>query len=269
MLKDILKHYERGNYSEGIGEWRFGKNYGESEDVSAEGASEWSILQQIVAELDKHAAVTADSSRTSLRKPARFPEKEILELLRRLPKTGPAYQALEHLLRIAEEGSSDLGQQNESEDLERRYAAEIVGKLEGMVRRAAKLERLQIEVPPNLAVKRAFEEAHRCYIYGFNLATAVMCRTIVEAALIENVDPDARLRRKARDENNSYILLLAKRAKINDGTFEEVEKIKKAGDDAVHDPQHFDQEHGVSEIEGNLRATRRLLLRLYRLKVAG
>ncbi len=38
-------------------------------------------------------------------------------------------------------------------------------------------------------IKQYFEEAHQCYLYGFNIACAVLCRSILESAFIERFDP--------------------------------------------------------------------------------
>lgn len=74
------------------------------------------------------------------------------------------------------------------------YAHELLGKLPKIVSRASALEELDLpRVPDN--VRRYFEEAHHCFLYGFGIACAVLRRVILESALRELIDPDGSDRR--------------------------------------------------------------------------
>jgi hypothetical protein len=63
--------------------------------------------------------------------------------------------------------------------------------LNGIVSRASALDRIGLEIRPNRRVRFLFEEAHRCYLYGFHLACAVFCPAILEGALKEIADPQS------------------------------------------------------------------------------
>jgi len=54
--------------------------------------------------------------------------------------------------------------------LDRYYSEEVLEKLDGIVCRASALGRMGLEIVPNRRVQFLFEEAHRCYLYGFHLA---------------------------------------------------------------------------------------------------
>jgi hypothetical protein len=83
--------------------------------------------------------------------------------------------------------------------LDRYYSEEILDKLDGIVSRASALHRMGLEVVPNQRVQFLFEQAHRCYLYGFHLACAVFCRAILEGALKETADPQGETSQSIHD----------------------------------------------------------------------
>jgi hypothetical protein len=68
----------------------------------------------------------------------------------------------------------------------------VLKKLDMVVARALRLERLPVGTAPNAAVLRYFQEAHDCYRYGFDIACAVLCRAILESALEDLIAPKER-----------------------------------------------------------------------------
>ena len=82
-----------------------------------------------------------------------------------------------------------------AEDLDALYSSELIGKLDKIVERATSLDPHMVDACqiPDPNIRAYFEEAHRCYLYGFNAACAVMCRAILESALKARIDPDGRI----------------------------------------------------------------------------
>ena len=68
-----------------------------------------------------------------------------------------------------------------AEGLDAFYASQLIGKLEKVVERATSLDPHKVDASQihDSNIRAYFEEAHRCYLYGFSLACAVMCRAIV------------------------------------------------------------------------------------------
>lgn len=61
------------------------------------------------------------------------------------------------------------------------YTQEVIGKLDSIVRRASGLQELNPKEIKNQNLVAYFEEAHRCFLYGFPIAGAVLCRAIASA----------------------------------------------------------------------------------------
>lgn len=149
--------------------------------------------------------------------------------------------------------------------LEQRYLAEMLGKLDKVIARANRLQKLDLERIPRRNVRTYFEEAHRCYLYEFNVACAVMCRAILESALKETIDPRGELRPKERGE--SHILKMINKAKIygrlSDPLAEWAAEVKDAGDSAVHDVEAFERDYPAGRLEDILCKARKVVESLY------
>lgn len=165
-------------------------------------------------------------------------------------------------------------------DIEMHFADELLKKLPKIVERAASLDEIGDEefdkglVPGH--VKRYWEEAHRCYLYGFHVACAVLCRAILESALIEAIDPDGRIGNLLREEakepgkpNQSYIGRLvdeaAKKHILADDRPKCAIEVRNAGNDAIHDYGEFEKRmrdplRGIACI---VDSTRKILIDLY------
>lgn len=108
-----------------------------------------------------------------------------------------------------------------------------------MVVRAIALDPIEITNSPDPRIKSYFSEVHRCFLYGFRIACAVLCRALLESALIETVDPtgeinEMRKQKELQGREKSYFLRLLDKAKartILDGSrVRKGEQIKEAGD---------------------------------------
>jgi len=152
-----------------------------------------------------------------------------------------------------------------AEVLDASYSAEVVGKLEKIVDRAISLAPHEVNTDQiqDAGLRAYFEEAHRCYLYGFNAACAVMCRAILESALKAKVDPDDMIERYLPKGRSLFRALLEKSGlekALKDGA----EQVKKGGDNAAHDYLKFEREcQGQGKLYENLVITRSALAALY------
>jgi hypothetical protein len=151
------------------------------------------------------------------------------------------------------------------EALDQRFAEEMLKRLEKVVSRATGLQKFELERIPERRVQIYFEEAHRCYLYDFKVASAVMCRAILESALKETIDPKGELRPKERGE--SHILKMINKAKIygrlSDPLPQWAAEVKDAGDSAVHDVEAFETDYPSGRLEDILCKARKVVESLY------
>jgi len=145
--------------------------------------------------------------------------------------------------------------------LDRYYSAEILEKLYGIVSRASALDSLGLEIVPNRRVQFLFEEAHRCYLYGFHLACSVFCRAILEGALKEVADPQSESSQSIHD----MIAMAVEKGFLTDDLPRCAREVAKAGNRAIHDPEMFDRDYSPEKVEKILINTRKVLEKLYRL----
>ena len=118
-----------------------------------------------------------------------------------------------------------------------------------------------LEIVPNRRVQFLFEEAHRCYLYGFHLACAVFCSAILEGALKEIADPESETNRSIHD----MIALATEKHLLTDDRPRCAREVAKGGNRAIHDPEMFDRDFSAEKVEEILTNTRRVLEELYRL----
>ena len=174
-------------------------------------------------------------------------------------------------LRGAWTGSSALSE-GETDGLDAHYCNEVIDKLDLIVFRTSRLEAIRIEKIPNTKVSHPFEEAMRCYLYGFDMACAATCRALLEAALKETIDPEMKLRpsKEEKGRQASYYLKLVDKALADRKLSEPLaqpggpaDQVKGAGDAAVHDADKFARECPTEKVEWLLDMTRKMLLELY------
>jgi len=163
--------------------------------------------------------------------------------------------------------------------IEEHFANEMVAKLPKVVKRACSLDELtdgeirRGRIPEN--VRMYFFEAHRCYLYGFPVACAVLCRAILESALVEVIDPDRRINRllveeakKSGKPKQSYMERLideaAKNHILTDVRPKCAIEVRDAGNEAIHDHKKFEERlldpRGIANI---VDSTRKILIDLY------
>lgn len=149
------------------------------------------------------------------------------------------------------------------DEIDAALAAEFIDLLDGSLVKIRGYDDMPVR-PLDPKVQRYFDQAHRCHLYGLDVACAVLCRAILESALVDKVDPQGRFQ-SGNASTESYISRLIDRAK---GTFLDNEKaacaeeVKDAGNKAIHNLPMFRRkyEKRMGEIVDN---TRKIVVDLY------
>lgn len=149
------------------------------------------------------------------------------------------------------------------DEIDAALATEFVGLLDGSTGKINAYDDMPVR-PLNSRVQQYFDQAHRCHLYGLDVACAVLCRAILESALVDKVDPQGRLQ-FGNASRESYISRLIDKAK---GTFLDEERAKCGNDvrdaenRAIHDLPAFRRrdENRMGEIVDN---TRKIVIDLY------
>ena len=114
-------------------------------------------------------------------------------------------------------------------------------------------------------VQEYFAEAHRCYLHGFEVACAVLCRGLLEAVLIDLVDPTYRLSRGSRPQHShlSCMIDAAKGKFLDDKGVAAASLIRDCGNSAIHDLKVFREDY-VPRLGEIVNATRQIVSCLYK-----
>jgi hypothetical protein len=262
LLSEILRYINDGNYERSGEAWSFGIGHGVSRAHANQDEAVFQKMRRLVYD---HVARTVAIQRTSLANPPAVDSlaadfKKLMDEL--TPETrealGHAFGPIAAGVPVHQGGSEG---EDQFEALDRYYAEEIMQKLDGIVSRASALNRVGLEISPNRRVQFLFDEAHRCYLYGFHLACAVFCRGILEGALKEVADPQAQTSQSIHDMIGVAVekhLLTYDRPRC-------AREVAKAGNRAIHDPGMFDRDYSAEKIQEILIDTRKVLEELYRL----
>ena len=267
LLAEILRYINDGGYEKARETWLFGAGHCTSHEQLNQDEAVFRKMRRLVYD---HVARTAALQRTSLSTPPTVDSladqfKKLMDEL--TPQTRDALgQAISP---IADgQNSSSPGKLSAANDqldaLDRYYSEEILEKLDGIVSRASTLDRMGLEIVPNRRVQFLFEEAHRCYLYGFHLACAVFCRAIVEGALKEVADPHS----DTSQSIHEMIAMAVEKGILTDDRPRCAREVAKAGNRAIHDPEMFDRDYSAEKVQEVLINTRKVLEELYRLSSA-
>jgi hypothetical protein len=264
LLTEILRHINEGNYEKSGDAWSFGAGGEKSTDGGNKDEAVFLKMRRLVYD---HVASTVALQRTSLSVPPTIDSlaSEFKELMGELsPETREALGQAFGPIVAAHTSSVDGGateSKNQLDALDRYYSDEILEKLDGIVSRASALDRVGLEIVPNRRVQFLFEEAHRCYLYGFHLACAVFCRAILEGALKEIADP----RNDTNQSIHDMIAVAVEKRLLTDDRPRCARDVAKAGNKAIHDPEMFHRDYSPENVEEILTSTRKVLEELYRL----
>jgi hypothetical protein len=268
LLAEILQCINDGNYEPAGEGWSFGVGHGVSREANRGNANkDEGVFQKMRHLVYDHVARTVAIERTSLSNPPTVDSLagEFKKLMDELtPETRKALGQAFGPIAAGEEppiSESTPAAEGQLDALDRYYSEEILGKLDKIVSRAAALHRVGLEIVPNRRVQFLFEEAHRCYLYGFHLACAVFCRAILEGALKEIADPQSETSQSIHD----MIAMAVEKRLLTDVRPRCAREVAKAGNKAVHDPEMFHRDYSAEKVEEVLSNTRRVLEELYRL----
>jgi hypothetical protein len=263
VLTEILRYVNDGNYEKAGEGWSFGVGRGASGKANRDEA----VFQKMRHLVFDHVARTIAIERTSLSSPPTVDSlagdfKKLMDEL-----TPETRKALGHAFGPIAAGQQSQVPKNtpaaggQLDALDRYYSEEILDKLNGIVSRAAALNRMGLEIVPNRRVQFLFDEAHRCYLYGFHLACAVFCRAILEGALKEVADPHSETNQSIHD----MIAVAVEKRLLTDDRPRCAREVAKAGNKAIHDPEMFNRDYSPEKVEKVLTNTRKVLEELYRL----
>jgi hypothetical protein len=264
VLTEILRYINDGNFEKAGEAWSFGIGRGASRD---QGNRDEAVFQKMRRLVYDHVARTVAIQRTSLASPPAMDSlaAEFRKLMEEL--TPESREALGQALGPIAAGQDSAVPEGvpaatgQLDALDRYYSEEILAKLDGIVSRASALDRMGLEIVPNRRVQFLFEEAHRCYLYGFHLACAVFCRAILEGALKEVADPQSETNGSIHD----MIVIAVEKRLLTDDRLRCAREVAKAGNRAIHDPEMFDRDYSAEKVEELLINTRKVLEELYRL----
>ncbi len=265
VLVEILRYVNDGNYERNGDGWSFGIGCGASREANRGNANrDEAVFQKMRHLVYDHVARTVAIERTSLSSPPTIDSlaAEFKKLMDELtPETREALGQAFGPIASGQESESSPRDDGQLDALDRYYSEEILGKLDGIVFRASALNRLGLETVPNRRVQFLFDEAHRCYLYGFYLACAVFCRAILEGALKEVADPQSETNQSIHEMIGAAVeksILTGDRPRC-------AREVAKAGNKAIHDPEMFNRDYPAEKIEQVLTNTRKVLEELYRL----
>jgi len=267
LLSEILRYINDGNFEKAGDAWSFGNGRGTSRDQANKDTAVFGKMRHLVYD---HVARTVAIQRTSLSSPPTVDSlaDEFKKLMDELtPETRQALgQAFGPIAAGRDSPASEAAAEvaGEFDALDRYYSEEILEKLDGIVSRASALDHMGLEIVPNRRVQFLFEEAHRCYLYGFHLACAVFCRAILEGALKEVADPKSETNQSIHD----MIAMAVEKRLLVDDRPRCAREVAKAGNRAIHDPEMFDRDYSAEKVEEILTNTRKVLEELYRLPSA-
>ena len=264
VLAEILRYINDGNYEKAGESWSFGSDRGGSRGQVNQDEAVFQKMRRLVYD---HVARTIAIQRTSLSNPPTVASlagefKKLMEEL--TPETREALG--QAFAPIAAGQDSPVPETvpavtRQLDALDRYYSEEVLEKLDGIVSRASALGRMGLEIVPNRRVQFLFEEAHRCYLYGFHLACAVFCRAILEGALKEVADPASETNQSIHD----MVAVAVEKRLLTDVRPRCAREVAKAGNKAIHDPEIFDRDYSPAKVEEILTHTRKVLEELYRL----
>jgi hypothetical protein len=275
IFKQLLPYINTNNYDCVDRYWVFGaSSVWEMFDdltnppIGGEDQSLGDALIELASDSKLHAGRVQVVGRASLNKAPAFKTDAVSSLSPEQHRI--LRETLEQLLRETRATNEQLRNPSKpdvEDEQDAALAEEMLGKLPKAVDRIVHLENLGIDRDriPNEDVKRYFEEAHRCYLYGFHVACAVLCRAILASALESLCDQAGKIQAQT-PRGDSYFKRLVEKASttglLMDDRPEWAIKIRDAGNDAIHNLPQF-KERWRDKLDDILLNTRKVLLDLY------
>ncbi|MGE5110556.1 MAG: hypothetical protein ACM3JB_06855 [Acidobacteriaceae bacterium] len=219
-------------------------------------------LGDIIAQWAEQRMLQMGSSEDLLRtniavEPPRTPDTSVVDCIP--PELVPDFvkfltEALEELKRRGNSVASSADTEERQLDaLDAYYARIFLQKLPEAVQRVYSFQRLHLTHRPPAPVAHLFEEAMRCYIMGYEIASVSLCRALLEASLEDVVGP-------------GRVYDLIERARGKDLSPERADcasRIYGAGNLAMHDLPSFYRRWGKDGALALLTDTRKVVEELY------
>jgi hypothetical protein len=152
----------------------------------------------------------------------------------------------------------------EDDNLDAALALDVINQLETSFSKIKEYPVLRIQ-HASPWVQQYFEEAHRCYIYGMEVACAVLCRGLLEAVLSDLVDPTFSLCRTAGSSQShlSAMINAAQHRLLSPPMTASAELIRDGGNAAIHDLKLFRSTY-APRLGQIVTETRQILSTLYK-----
>ena len=154
----------------------------------------------------------------------------------------------------------------EQDSIDAALTEDLLGKLPKAVDRATGFDKMQLGRTVDPVIKGYFEEAHRCYLYSFDVACAVLCRAILESALQTVCGPAKEIKRNIGPKESCFRKLTEKAQQDRILTEDRPDcaiKVRKAGDAAIHNHREFERER-LPKLGEIVDSTRKVLIDLFR-----
>ena len=251
ILKMVLDFINSGDWEEGDGFLIFGseaydRRLGIEPNADESNGYFDELLRRLASEIKKTGGADSVAKRISLSHISRglgdidltsffdgLGADQKAQLLRTLSSVA------EELVRRPKPGTETF--RDISDEIDASLAAEAVEQLEHSYRRVLTLD--EMTTPPiAFDGSEYFEEAHRCELKGQKIAAAVLCRAVLEAALISATDQDGWIKSQM-NPRHSYIEAMLLQARLTgsiDGSrFTHGLRVRDAGNAAIHDLLQF------------------------------
>jgi hypothetical protein len=152
----------------------------------------------------------------------------------------------------------------DEDNLDAALTADMLDQLDRSVSATREYQVLRIK-QASPWVQEYFAEAHRCYLHGFEVACAVLCRGLLEAVLIDLVDPTYRLNQGSRPQYSHLACMIdaAKGKYLDERGIAAASLIRDCGNSAIHDLKTFREEY-VPRLGEIVDATRQIVGSLYK-----
>lgn len=271
VLRRVLKEINAGNYDEYDRYIVFGVSnvFDMIEDIAAGDRADHFLedaAHKLVSDSKLHDGRTKVVDRISLGERPEFKTDALAGLSTEQRATFREILAKVLEGKLAGTDRQCMSTDSDDEDkLDAAFAEEVLGKLPKIVGRSLCLDEMSLDRVPNEDVKRYFEEAHRCYLYGFHVACAVLCRAILASALESVCDKKGTIKRSLKPKESYFEALVKKSVGdrlLKDDRPQWAIDIRDAGNDAIHEYRRFKQ-RWPNKLDEILLNTRKVLLDLY------
>ncbi|HEY1902490.1 MAG TPA: DUF4145 domain-containing protein [Terracidiphilus sp.] len=182
-------------------------------------------------------------------------EESLLELLSKLSKEQRT-ELQDSLRSNAASPNRTSSGQGDGDTIDAALAFEAIRNLDDTLARITTFDEMSFGEKPNRSAEY-FEEAHRCDLSGLRIASAVLCRAVLEAALIETIDPNLKIKSGLNSKGGHIGAMIHEAAKLHldQERVKAARDIHQAGNTAIHDLAKFKKEYAprMRYIVDNLR----------------